>query len=105
MKENITKRIFTALLVVGICILLIQGMGLSHEDKSDSPLTEFYVENYEETGAINLVEAILFDYRGYDTFGELLVLYIAITGVIILGKEIIKPKGEDQQADDGGEED
>jgi len=100
MKENGIKRIFTALLVVMICILLIQGMDLGHEDKSDSPLTEFYKENYEETGAVNLVEAILFDYRGYDTFGELLVLYIAITGVIILGKEIIRPKKEDDGGDD-----
>jgi len=102
MKESIIKRAFTALLVIGICVLLIQGMDLDHEDKSDSPLTEFYVENYEETGAINLVEAILFDYRGYDTFGELLVLYIAITGIIILGKEIIRPKEEGK--DERGEE-
>jgi len=74
-------------------------MDLGHEDKSESPLTEFYVENYEETGAVNLVEAILFDYRGYDTFGELLVLYIAIAGVIILGKEIIKPKEKDERGE------
>ena len=99
MKENVLKRIFTALLVVTICILLIQGMDLGHEDKSESPLTEFYVENYEETGAVNLVEAILFDYRGYDTFGELLVLYIAIAGIIILGKEIIKPKEKDERGE------
>ncbi len=100
MKESIFKRVFTGIIVVFICMMLLYGMDLGHEDKSDSPLTEFYVENYEETGAINLVEAILFDYRGYDTFGELLVLYIAITGVIILGKEIIKPK----EQDGGGEE-
>ncbi len=100
MRENVLKRIFTALLVIMICILLIQGMDLSHEDKSESPLTDFYIENHEETGAVNLVEAILFDFRGYDTFGELLVLYIAITGVIILGKEIIRPKKEDDGGDD-----
>ncbi len=100
MRENVPKRILTALLVVVICLLLIQGMDLHYEDKSETPLTDFYVENYEETGAINLVEAILFDYRGYDTFGELLVLYIAITGVIILGKEIIMPKEGENGGDD-----
>jgi len=100
MKENVFKRVFTALLVAFICIMFLTGMNLGHEDKSDSPLTEFYLENYEETGAINLVEAILFDFRGYDTFGELLVLYIAIAGIIILGKEIIKPKDEMEGGED-----
>ncbi len=97
MKERLAKRIFTAFLIAAICILLLQGMSLDHEDKADSPIFDHYVENHEETGAVNLVEAILLDYRAYDTFGEVLVLYISISGIIILGKKILKKK-------DGGED-
>lgn len=92
MKEKLSKRVFTAVLVVAICVLLLQGMSLEHEDKADSPMFDHYVENHEETGAVNLVEAILLDYRAYDTFGEVLVLYISISGIIILGKKILKEK-------------
>ncbi|MBS3781243.1 MAG: hypothetical protein KGY66_06855 [Candidatus Thermoplasmatota archaeon] len=95
MIETLFKRAVTAFLVIAICIALLQGMSLKYEDKSESPIFEYYVENHEETGAVNLVEAILLDYRAYDTFGEILVLYISIAGVIILGKEIVEGKSEE----------
>ncbi|MFO7991907.1 MAG: hydrogen gas-evolving membrane-bound hydrogenase subunit E [Thermoplasmata archaeon] len=74
-------------LVVLTCLILISSLNLQHEDKEDSPIKEFYEEHHEEAGPDNLVEAILLDYRAYDTFGEVMVLYIAITGVLILGKK------------------
>ncbi|MFW6064357.1 MAG: hydrogen gas-evolving membrane-bound hydrogenase subunit E [Candidatus Natronoplasma sp.] len=95
MIESVFKRALTAFLVIAICVALLQGMSLNYEDKSKSPMFEYYVENHEETGAVNLVEAILLDYRAYDTFGEVLVLYISIAGIIILGKEIIEGKEEE----------
>ena len=37
-----------------------------------------YIEHgHAETGATNLVTAVLADYRGYDTFGELTVIFTA----------------------------
>ncbi len=94
MKENITKRVFTAFIVLFIILVLFQGLSLNYEDKKESPMFDYYLENHEETGAINLVEAILLDYRAYDTFGEVMVLFISIEGIIILGKEIFKEQGE-----------
>lgn len=88
MKENIYKRFVTIFFIFIICFILIQGLDLQHEDKTDSPIYEYYIENYQETGARNLVESILLDYRAYDTFGEVMVLYISITGIMILGKKI-----------------
>lgn len=35
----------------------------------------------EQANALNSVSAIVFDFRGYDTFGEALVLFTAIFGV------------------------
>ncbi|MEF8835774.1 MAG: hydrogen gas-evolving membrane-bound hydrogenase subunit E [Candidatus Thermoplasmatota archaeon] len=95
MKESVAKRGLTAFLVILICIAFLQGMSLNHEDKTESPMFEYYAENHEQTGAVNLVEAILLDYRAYDTFGEVLVLYISIAGIIILGKEIVEGKEEE----------
>ncbi len=87
------KDICTLLLVLVIAFLLVQGLELSYEDKEDSEVDEYYKEHQEKTGADNMVEAILLDFRAYDTFGEVMVLYIAIAGVIILGKIVT---GDDQ---------
>ncbi|MEO0076569.1 MAG: hydrogen gas-evolving membrane-bound hydrogenase subunit E, partial [candidate division WOR-3 bacterium] len=36
------------------------------------------------TGAANLVAAIILDYRGYDTFGEAVVLFTSVLGVLTI---------------------
>lgn len=38
----------------------------------------------EETGAMNLVAAVLFDYRGFDTLGEVTVIFSAVASVGLL---------------------
>ena len=38
-------------------------------------------ETISKTGAINSVTATVFDFRGYDTLGEAIVLFTAICGV------------------------
>ncbi len=92
-REGMGKNIMTILMLVVIAVIMISGLRLEHEDKSESSLHEYYLENYENAGSINLVETILLNYRAYDTFGEVMVLYIAITGILILGEE--KREGED----------
>ena len=43
-----------------------------------TPLSNHYInEGIKETGAINLITAILFDYRGFDTLGEATVILAA----------------------------
>ncbi|MFO8110641.1 MAG: hydrogen gas-evolving membrane-bound hydrogenase subunit E [Thermoplasmata archaeon] len=84
------KDIVTLILVLMIAVLLLHGLQLTYVDKEISEVDEYYKEHQEKTGADNLVEAILLDYRAYDTFGEVMVLYIAIAGVIILGKIVTK---------------
>ncbi|HAZ31484.1 MAG TPA: hypothetical protein DCY61_02105 [Dehalococcoidia bacterium] len=39
---------------------------------------------YEETGVTNMVTAVLADYRGYDTLGELTVIFAAGAAVLSL---------------------
>ena len=41
-------------------------------------------EGLSQTGAANIVTAVLLDYRGYDTLGEATVLFTAILGALVL---------------------
>lgn len=55
----------------------------------NSPATEYtgrmFVERtYEDTGIANIVTAILVSYRGFDTLGEVIVIFTAGISVILL---------------------
>ncbi|MEM0360000.1 MAG: hydrogen gas-evolving membrane-bound hydrogenase subunit E [Candidatus Diapherotrites archaeon] len=43
-----------------------------------------------ETAANNIVAAIVFDYRGYDTLGEATILFTAVSGVFLLFRAVKK---------------
>ncbi|MBE0477917.1 DUF4040 domain-containing protein [Candidatus Aerophobetes bacterium] len=53
---------------------------------------EYVVKGLRETGAANLVTAVLLDFRAYDTLGEATVLFTAILGSIIVLREIGRKK-------------
>ncbi len=44
--------------------------------------TRYIQEGVKETGAVNLVTGVVFDYRGYDTLGEATILFTAVMGVL-----------------------
>ena len=49
------------------------------------PPSHAYIQNgMQETGAANIVTAILFDYRGYDTLGEATVIFVSVLGAVAL---------------------
>ena len=44
-----------------------------------------YIEDgVQDTGAINIVTAMILDYRAFDTFSESCVLFVAVSAVLIL---------------------
>ncbi|WP_018247423.1 hydrogen gas-evolving membrane-bound hydrogenase subunit E [Orenia marismortui] len=48
-------------------------------------VSNYYIDNgVEDTGAINLVTAILFDYRAFDTLGEATVIFIVVSTISAL---------------------
>ena len=52
---------------------------------NNNEVSERYVEHgMEEFGAVNMVTNMILCYRGFDTFGETCVLFIAATCVIVL---------------------
>jgi len=51
---------------------------------SQSP-AQYYLRNgLKETGAANIVTAVILDYRGYDTLGEATVLFTSILGALAI---------------------
>ena len=89
MRDSWKKRMFTAaLILISLSIILI-SLNLEHSNKKHTDISEFYRNNIEKTGSQSIIEGILLDYRAYDTFGEVMVLYIAIAGVLILGRNVM----------------
>ena len=53
--------------------------------------SKYYLENgARDTGASNLVSAIILDYRAYDTLGEVTVLFTAILGALTVLRTSIR---------------
>jgi len=52
---------------------------------------EYLTRAQEETGVPNVVTAVLADYRGYDTLGELMVIVTAGLGCVLVLKLAGKP--------------
>ena len=84
----------TALAGAFVVILLVMGvLALRQLDpfgepalvrEADAPSRHYLQEGRDETGASNIVTAVLLDYRGYDTLGEATVLFTAVIGAVTL---------------------
>ncbi|MDF1614416.1 hydrogen gas-evolving membrane-bound hydrogenase subunit E [Desulfurivibrio dismutans] len=77
------KPLVIALLILLALALLAAMAELPAVGQADAPVhthvSARYIEQGEaETGAHNLVTAVLLNYRGMDTFGEVLVLFTAL---------------------------
>ena len=51
-------------------------------------------EGLQQTGAANIVAAIILDYRGYDTLGEATVLFTAVVGALAVLRTVGRKKSE-----------
>ena len=73
---------------LAICIILIAEAELPPYGMPGNPahnqVTRRYIENaWEETGVLNMITAIVLDYRAYDTMFETIVLFTAVLAVVI----------------------
>ncbi|MDH7594259.1 MAG: hypothetical protein QHG99_07920 [Methanomicrobiales archaeon] len=82
------KWALLAVIFVGGLLLWAEGGVPAFGDPSAPAynyVAERYVrEAYNETATINIVTAILADYRGYDTLGETTVIFTAGVAVLLL---------------------
>ena len=90
-----TRDVFGAVVAVVLIVLLgvfavevAQGMPEVGDPamarNEDAPARRYVEKSLEETGAGNVVMAVLLDYRGYDTLGEATVLFAAVLGAVVL---------------------
>ena len=83
----------SAILAINIIvIMLITVNHLPEFGSADNPAVNEVFVRYvergtEETAALNIVSAVLFSYRSFDTLGEALMLFAAAVAVIMLMRE------------------
>lgn len=96
MKKEITRirfRLSNLLISLGVGITLT-SIGLAVQgNRMFEPISVFFEESYTLAGARNMVNAILVDFRGFDTMLEIVVLFIAGIGVYTLVK--LRQSGRD----------
>jgi multicomponent Na+:H+ antiporter subunit B len=66
----------------------------------DAPSRLYLANGLKETGAANIVTAVLLDYRAYDTLGEATVLFTSIIGAIAIIRKKARKKPSEPEADE-----
>lgn len=88
-----------AVMIFSITVLTIFSLWVAYDMSKLPPTYENGIaslivdDTMEETGAINTVTAIVFDFRGYDTLGESFVLFTAVSGATVILRKHKKAKG------------
>lgn len=86
---NLVGIVFTLIIVI---MLLSTVNSLPPYGGGDNPAVNEVSHRYindvvNETGALNIVAAVILDYRAFDTFGEAVMLFTAIMAVVTLLKK------------------
>lgn len=90
-------RAWALLLVAVVAALLLAALApLPTPGASGAPVHEHVGGSYlerglEQTGLRNLVTAVLLNYRGFDTFGEVFVIFTALMAVLGLARHGGRP--------------
>ncbi|MDZ7708277.1 MAG: hydrogen gas-evolving membrane-bound hydrogenase subunit E [Trueperaceae bacterium] len=105
--RSVSFRSF-ALIVVVVLIsvpLVVTVASLPAHGTSDAPAHEAVASRYvehgaEETGMTNLVTAVLLDYRGFDTFVEVVVMFAALMAMLALPRGDLDQDGTPETGGD-----
>lgn len=80
-KKIIVIVLFALFVILSVSILRMPDIG-DRANPAYNDIIEHYLENSQrETGAQNIIAAIITDYRAFDTLGETTVLFTAIAAV------------------------
>jgi multicomponent Na+:H+ antiporter subunit B len=73
------------LIAVLLYFFVISTKSLDVLGSSSLRMAKYYIEGAaQKTGSANLVTGVVFDFRGYDTMGEAVVLVTAVLGVLTI---------------------
>lgn len=83
-KSAIVYYIVGFIFIVGfIYFFIIATRGLPEFGRHITRMSTEYIEGgVKGTGSINLVTGVVLDFRGYDTLGEITILFTAVIGVL-----------------------
>ncbi|MEM9278612.1 MAG: DUF4040 domain-containing protein [Pseudomonadota bacterium] len=90
--------------VVTGAVLVYGTLDMPNFGSADSPAQTHVAAEYlkrtpKDTGVPNVVTAILASYRGYDTFGEVVVVFTAAIGVLMLIGGFARRRDPQEEAD------
>lgn len=98
-KRRKNKNLLSFILIVSVTGALLYASGqLPIFGASDTPaqthVASYYITNsIRDTGVLNVVTSVLASYRGYDTFGEVIVIFTAgIAVLMLLGRVAVAKK-------------
>ncbi|MFW6238504.1 MAG: hydrogen gas-evolving membrane-bound hydrogenase subunit E, partial [Halanaerobiales bacterium] len=78
------RLVLVLLLILGGLLFVNFTLYMEMEPVVDK-ISDHYIEaGVEETGSYNLVTAILYDYRGFDSLGESTVIFAAVSGIVLI---------------------
>ncbi|MCL1993958.1 MAG: DUF4040 domain-containing protein [Spirochaetes bacterium] len=90
------KRTFFNVMATVICasftgvllytVIRLPGFGNAGNPANNEVPARFIEQGIQDTGVINAVSAMLWSYRSFDTFGEAMVLFVAVCSVFILAR-------------------
>ena len=76
------RRIISVIILAIITLGLILTFSQIPFGKDKIDVANYYIKKgIEETGAVNIVTSVVLNYRGFDTLGEVTVLFIAAIGL------------------------
>ena len=106
-------RMVPLVIVVATGAMLIWGtLDMPHYGDPEAPANKHVAPRYiqespKETGLPNMVTSVLASYRGYDTLGEVVVIFTAGAGVLVIlgrGRRRWRPGVKDEDGDSAEEE-
>ena len=108
-RRSIVGSIAAVALVVGLGIFGLQmfadfpdfGSPVT-ERFADAPSNTYLKDGLAETGAANIVTAVLLDFRAYDTLGEATVLFCAVIGALTILRRKATKRPQEPDAEDLG---
>ncbi|HHU16924.1 MAG: Na+/H+ antiporter subunit A [Anaerovoracaceae bacterium] len=96
-QASIGFKVTNGIIAVGIGLVMTLVALSAYGNGLFEPISYFYKNSYELAGAKNIVNAILVDFRGFDTMLEILVLSMGGLGVYTLIKLRLSRRKENEE--------